>query len=259
MMVLYALHDYDKSKPGMFIVKPEEAKSWNEKGYGIHWMPQIFKNGSRKTEDLIKIRFWLADLDNGDKETMLRRIRTAPVDPTYVVETKRGYHCYWKAKDATLANYATIERGIAEFLCADGSLITPTHTLRCPGFYHQKDPEHPFLIKTIWDEPKNQYNEKLMLRAFKPKPKIESSRRDWSNNGGRLSEIVKPENWNRYLHVDRVIQGSRNNEMNRIAYILLKEGADENLMLDVLTGINKTLSPPLDYGEIRGIVRGKFK
>ncbi|MBP5789272.1 MAG: hypothetical protein J6W29_03455 [Neisseriaceae bacterium] len=257
-MIFYALHDYDKTKRGMIQIKPEDAESWNKKGYGIHWMPQLFKGGSRKTEDLIRIRYWLADIDNGDKETMLRRIACLPIQPTIIVETKRGYHCYWQAKDATVENYASIERGIAEALCADGSLITPTHTLRVPNYYHMKDPNNPFLIKVVWKKPENVYSEKLMMRVFKPKPKIEF-RREWSGKSVKLDEIIKPENWEKYLKVSRVIQGSRNNEMNRIAYILLKEGADEVLMENVLMEINRTLNPPLDIGEIRGIVKGKFK
>lgn len=256
-MILYALHDYDKSKPGMFIIKPEEAKSWNERGYGIHWSPQIFKNGERKTENLVRIRFWVADIDNGDKETMLRRIATTPVQPTYIVETKRGYHCYWRAKDATPENFAQIERGIAEYLCADGSLITPTHTLRCPGYYHLKDPQNPFLIKKVWENKNNEYSESLMLRVFKPKPKIEFNHR-FFDNGEQLQEIIKPENWNKYLHVDRIMQGGRNNELSRIAYKLMKMGADSNLVYQVLCDINQTLNPPLDIREIRGIVKGKF-
>ena len=258
-MILYALHDYDKSKSGMFLIKPEEAKSWNEKGYGIHWLPQLFKDGDRKTENLIKIRFWLADIDNGDKKTMIRRIASLPVQPTYIVETKRGYHCYWRAKNATPENYAYIEKGIAEHLCADGSLITPTHTLRCPGYYHLKDPEHPFLSQKIWENPNNEYSEELMLRVFKPKPKFEFNRRYMGGDGRHLQEIIKPENWERYLHTGQIMQGGRNNELNRIAYILKQEGADENLMYQVLCDINQTVNPPLDIREIRAIVKGKFK
>lgn len=259
-MILYALHDYDKTKPGMFQIDPQDAKSWNEKGYGIHWMPQVFKNGSRKVEDLVKIRFWLADLDNGDKETMFMRIAASPVPTTCLVETKRGYHCYWLAKNATPENYASIERGIAEFFCADGSLITPSHTLRAPGFYHQKDPNDPFLIKTIWRFPENQYSEELMMRVFKPKPKMEFNKKYLAAPAGeRLKDIIKPENWEKYLKVSRVMPGSRNCELNRIAYILLQEGADEALMTNVLTDINNASNSPLDMGEIRGIIKGKFK
>lgn len=257
-MILYALHDYDKTKRGMFIIKPEDAKKWNQAGYGIHWMPQVFKDNIRKTENLEQIRYWLADIDNGDKETMLRRIASLPIQPTHIVETKRGYHCYWRAKDATLENYATIEKGIAEQLCADGSLITPTHTLRFPNFYHMKDPEHPFLIKWIWQKPENIYSESLMLRVFKPKPTklFIFNKFDVNNN---LEEIIKPENWNKYLHVDRILEGGRNNEMNKIAWRLKQMGANADLVLQVLVDINKTISPPLDYAEIKGIVKGKFK
>ena len=258
---LYALHDYDKTKKGMFPIKPEDAKKLNEQGYGIHWTPQDFKNGERKTENLIKINYWLADIDTGDKEKMLRRIACLPVEPTHIIETKRGYHCYWRAKNATIENYPTIEKGIAEALFADGSLITPTHTLRFPGFYHQKDPEHPFLIKWVWKKPENIYSEELMLRCFKPKPKIVPRfEQRFSNYGNvELQTMILPENWVKFLHTDRIAQGSRNNELSRIAYMLKMKGGDYNLVLQTLLDINRTISPPLDYSEIQSIVKGKFK
>ena len=255
---LYALHDFDKSKRGMFLIKLEDAKKLNEQGYGIHWMPQVFKDGVRKLENLVKINYWIADIDTGDKETMLRRIACLPVQPTHIVETKRGYHCYWRAKDATLTNYATIEKGISEALCADGSLITPVHTLRFPGFYHMKDPEHPFLVRWVWQKPENQYSESLMLRVFKPAPVIIPQRKIYTDNL-QLQEIIKPENWARYLHTDQIMEGGRNNGLNKIAWRLKEMGADSGLVLQVLTDINQNLNPPLDYSEIQSIVKGKFK
>ena len=256
-MILYALHDYDKTKPGMFQINPKEAKSWNEKGYGIHWMPQVFKDGSRKTEDLIKIRFWLADLDNGDKETMLMRIAASPVPTTCLVETKRGYHCYWLAKNATPENYVSIERGIAEFFCADGSLITPTHTLRAPGFYHQKDPEHPFLIKTIWRIPENQYSEELMMRVFKPKPKMEFNKKFLAPPD--LQKIADLGWLDAHFNFSKITDGNRNNDLNRIAYFLAKNGMDEGGLYQVMCDVNQRIPHPLDLHEIKAMVRGKYK
>jgi hypothetical protein len=256
---LYALHDYDKSKPGMFLVDPKDAKRLNSQGYGIHWMPQVFKDNVRKLENLERIRYWIADLDNGPKETMLRRIAQLPIDPTLVVETKRGYHVYWRAKDATLEKYATIEKGIAEFLCADGSLITPTHTLRFPGFYHMKDPKNPFLVKFVFARPKNEYSEKVMLRVFKPKPEDTPKHKMPISAQITAQEEMKKENWHKYLHTDRIVAGNRNNEFSRIAYHLAQGGASYDDVLRTLLDINQTNNIGLDYREIEGIVKGKFK
>lgn len=256
MYKLYALHDYDKSKPGMFLIDPKDASVWNKKGYGIHWMPQVFKDDVRRMENLQKIRYWIADIDNGTKEQMMRRVVALPIQPTFIVETKRGFHVYWRAKDATAENYSLIERGISEFLCADGSLITPTHTLRFPGYYHMKDPRDPFLVKIVWQKPTNEYHESLMLRVFRPKPKVDISRRYTDVS---LAEVVRPENWEKNFHVSEIMQGGRNNGLNKVAWKLKQMGADSGLVLQVLAEINQTLNPPLDYAEIRGIVRGKFK
>ena len=260
MTSFYALHDYDKSKPGMFLIDPKDAKRWNEKGYGIHWCPQVFKDGVRKTENLLQIRYWIADIDNGDKDTMLRRIASLPIQPTHVVETKRGYHCYWRAIDATAANYPVIEKGIAEFLCADGSLITPTHTLRFPGFLHQKDPKNPFLVRWVWQNPKNEYSEKSMLRVFRPRPKADPKFERASHSADPdVQVVINPENWVRYLHTDRIVAGNRNNEFSRIAFYLKQIGADQNLILQTLLEINRSGNIGLDYREIEAIVKGKFK
>lgn len=258
-MAFYALHDYDKSKPGMFLIKPEEAKQLNRQGYGIHWCPQVFKDDVRKTENLEKIQYWLADLDNGNKETMLKRIKTCPLKPTHVVETKRGYHVYWRAKDATLENYAKIEKGIAEALCADGSLITPTHTLRFPGFYHQKDPKNPFFVRWVEQNPEIEYSETIMLRVFKPRPtKVDRFSREISSAiPVDLQAAILPENWDRILHANLATPGNRNNQMNKIAYHLKMLGADKSLMLRVLMEINENRNIGLDFREINGIVTHK--
>lgn len=259
MSHFYALHDFDKTKRGMFLIDPADAVRLNNEGYGIHWCPQLFKDGVRKTENLEKIQYWLADIDNGPKDKMLRRIKTLALEPTHIVETKRGFHCYWRAKDATVENYATIEKGIAEALFADGSLITPTHTLRFPGFWHRKDPLDPFLVHWVKQNPQNEYSESLMLRCFKPKPiKIPRFAREFqAQPTADLQKVIQPENWDRYLHADLATQGNRNNQFNKIAYHLKMLGADKGLILRVLMEINENRNIGLDFREIDGIVKHK--
>ena len=258
-MTYYALHDYDKSKRGMFVIDPADAKSWNEKGYGIHWMPQVFKDNKRDMANFVQIRYWLADIDTGDKETTLRRIACAPIQPTIIVETKRGYHIYWRAKDATLENYATIETGIAEFLCADASLTTPTHTLRVPGFYHLKDPKNPFLVKTIWKNAENVYSESQMLRVFKPKPKVEFNKKHFFNSHeSSIKELIDPANWEKIWKISQISAGGRNNRLSEIAFGLMRAGADENTVMSALFDMNNSLPQPLDNRELESIVKCKF-
>ena len=78
-------------------------------------------------------------------------------------------------------------------------------------------------------------------------------------NSIELFEIIKPENWVKYLHTNEITSGNRNNGLNKIAYKLKQMGADANLVFQVLQDINQTLNPPLDYAELRSIVKGKFK
>lgn len=261
-MIFYALFDNpedERRKKGSFPVNATQAKELNEQGYGIHWLPQLFKNGGRTAADLEKIRYWVADLDDGDKKTMLRRIDACPIQPTFIVETKRGYHVYWEALDATIANYPGIETGIAEFLCADKQLATPAHMLRAPGFYHLKDPKNPFLVKTIWKNQDNKYNESLMLRVFGPKQKKESKKKYMGIiHDNNIKELVDPKNWDKIWKVNQITSGGRNNRLSDIAFGLMRAGADESTVRDVLLDMNNTLAQPLGKSEVENIVKNKF-
>ena len=68
----------------------------------------------------------------------------------YVVETKKGYHCYWGVKgSATLENFTMIEEKLIELLKGDKHCKDPLRLLRCPGYYHMKYPVHPFLCQIV--------------------------------------------------------------------------------------------------------------
>jgi hypothetical protein len=265
MPSFYALHESDpeKKKKGMFLIDPKDAKRLNEEeGYGIHWVVQDFKDGIRKLENLEKINYWIADIDEGEKAKTLRLIAQLPIAPTFVVETKRGFHCYWRVKgEATLENYEIIEKGIAEKLGADGSLISPTHALRCPNSLHLKDPKNPFRTRILpeYSRQEQEYSEAVMLRYFKPKPEKKFEFGNFNNQNVDLEKMIQPENWERILHTDRIKVGDRNNQLYKIAFRLRKSGADKGLILQVLDEINKKSEKPLDNHEIKSIVNSAVK
>ncbi len=164
---LYALHDSDKSQAtgGAFRISSRDAKTWNEKGYGIFQTVQVFK-GRRKIDNLIYINAWAVDMDEGTKPEMMKRIE-AGLKPTMIVESKNGYHCYWKAKDATKSNYRNLlELRLVPFYKGDKKAKDLARLLRAPGYFHLKNPADPFLVRKI-HEARVEYSEKEMFLFYR--------------------------------------------------------------------------------------------
>jgi hypothetical protein len=144
----YAFHDSDPAiqKQGFTRIKRSDAHDWNQKGYGIFQTVNWFI-GPRRKSKLQGINAWAVDIDTGSKEQMLLKIHQGLI-PTLVVETKRGYHLYWKAKDGSERTWkAIVWDRLVPFYGADRNAKDLCRTLRVPGFLHQKDLANPFLVK----------------------------------------------------------------------------------------------------------------
>lgn len=163
---VYALHDQPEFRRlGAQPVTPDQQWVMQDEGYGLFWTPNLC-DGRRLADNLSEIRYWYCEVDTGTKEEQLERIRNAPLLPSLVIESKRGYHVYWAALHATVANWKRIVRwGIVPALDADPKATDPVRILRLPGSYHLKDPNDPFLVSVVWDKP-FRYTEAQMMRAF---------------------------------------------------------------------------------------------
>jgi len=185
-MVLYALHDSDPElkKKGMFQVTPQQARELNKQGYGCHWLPNEFK-GTRKAINLARIRFYIADIDDGTKSEQMALIIALPIRPSVIKKNKNGYHCYWKVKgDATPENYRIIQTGLIKKLNADPACKDVCRTLRSPNYYHMKDPNDPFMVEVVHQDDR-EFTEGQMLSAYKveiPKPKYEKGSFETNKN-----------------------------------------------------------------------------
>ncbi len=165
----YALNDQSKDAMGMFGIPGADAHSWNKKGYGIFWTVNSF-DGKRQIVNLTQVNGWVVDMDNGTKQEMLVQIKKGLV-PSMVVETKRGYHVYFKAKDGTKENWNLIIKNyLVPFYHSDRNAVDLARVLRRPGFLHMKDPTNPFLIKTVWEHDV-QYSEKEMILFYESRIK----------------------------------------------------------------------------------------
>lgn len=164
-MNLYRMHDV--SPAGVFpIADRNEAKRWNEQGFGVFWTVNSFA-GPRRRENLTKINAWAIDMDDGTKDAQRSRLLRSPLVPSLVVETKRGYQAYWIAKQAKPEHWNAIvlERLVPAF-GADKNARDLCRILRVPGFLHLKDPADPFLVRVAWKHDVG-YTERQIAQAFR--------------------------------------------------------------------------------------------
>ena len=162
--LVYAMKD-NKQGEKPVLIKVSEAIDWNEKKYGIFFTVQGFKGNRRVTENLDQINAWAIDLDYGTKEEQKLRIRKAPIFPTCIVESKNGYHCYWKADGATVATFKEIQDRLVSFFGADKRAKDLCRILRVPAMYHWKDEDDPYLVKEIYSNA-NTYTPEKMLKKY---------------------------------------------------------------------------------------------
>jgi hypothetical protein len=163
---VYRLHD-SKPEGGMQHVKLADAQRWNAEGWGIFVTVNDFK-GARRKQNLRKINAFAIDMDSGTKDEMADRIR-AGLTPSMVIESKRGFHVWWLAKDAEPAYWnAIVWDRLVPFYGADKNAKDICRVLRMPGFMHLKDPANPFLIKKVFEYPV-EYTQEQIARFYPDK------------------------------------------------------------------------------------------
>ena len=248
----YILNDQPDKRGGAIKVRRSELEKYNKMGYGCFWTPNDFE-GERKVKNLKRINYWLADIDDGSKEEQMARINGLILKPSIIVETKKGYHCYWRAKDATLENYADIERGLIKQLNADKHCKDPSRLLRVPGYYHMKDKNNPFLVKVVYEDDRF-FLEKQMIFCYKiPEPTYKKVHYE-----GDKEDFLDETKWNKIFKLNTIGEGCRNGEFTRIAFWLRDLGFPKDVVLNTIRRMNQKISSPLPDWEIKVLVNTKF-
>lgn len=248
----YILDDSSKKCGGAKKTKREDLVKYNKLGFGIFFTPNDF-DGDRKVANLKKINFWIADIDDGTKEEQMERIQSLALKPSTIVETKKGFHCYWRAKDASLDNYRDIELGLIEKLKADKHCKDPSRLLRVPNYYHMKDPKNPFMVKVIYNDDRF-FTEKQMLFCYKL-PEKKYGKIEYK---GEKEDLLKEENWDRIFKINTIGVGCRNGELSRIAFWLRDEGFTKDIVMNTILRMNQKIYEPLPEWEIKILVNSKF-
>ncbi|SIR11713.1 hypothetical protein SAMN05421578_107114 [Paenibacillus macquariensis] len=183
----------------------KEFEMWNEKGYGIYFLPN---GGGYKDAEITDFRSVFADLDIKDeieyefinegfegngaelknlvtekfnslnnsekvqyKQIFMRRIddlRTNALIPSGIVETKNGFHVYYFLKQETQKHQFEAIEGLLIY-CLNGDLAVknPARLLRVPLTQHLKDRNDPFTIQLNEWNPKISYDAESVLSILR--------------------------------------------------------------------------------------------
>lgn len=120
----------------------------NKAGAGVFFTPNPCKGG-RAEKDITSIEWVYVDMDTGTKAEMQQKIKSAPIRPHMIIESKRSYHLYWKTR-CNRDEFTNIIKGLIEFFDGDEAISSTNEVLRFPGFYHMKNPKNPFEVKIIY-------------------------------------------------------------------------------------------------------------
>jgi archaellum biogenesis ATPase FlaH len=153
-------------------------------GAGIFFTPNPTDGKGRKESNITEIKWAYVDLDHGSKEEMMERIHKAPLAPSMLIESKRGYHVYYKS-DISKANWEIVIQGLIQYFDGDPAISSINEVLRVPGFDHVKDPDNPFRVKLI-SLTNFRYTEDSLIKSF---PYISPQKEFENKYGTELEEI----------------------------------------------------------------------
>jgi hypothetical protein len=189
-MKYFLIHDTDKTK-GCICLDDECAKSekvkrcadYNVNGWGVFWSVNLpdsaMENGKTvRRSEFVKdsdINAWFVDIDTDSKDDSFLRILNSPIVPSKVIESKGGFHVYFKVKDktATVSNFKIIQKRLITLFAGDKKCTDIVRLLRVPGYFNNKDVNNPFRVEIIHDS-KEDYTEDDMLEYL---PKSEDERK----------------------------------------------------------------------------------
>jgi hypothetical protein len=175
-------------------IKSLDAPKENKAGYGIFWTVQEF-DGPRVKENLCALNGFAVDIDTPDKSETLKKIKKGLL-PTWLIETKNGYHVYWLFPDPMLVQYSeeletryrsTMQNRLVPFYEADVKARDLCRILRAPYFLHQKDPKNPFMISVTQENDFVRYSWSQIDRFYDDM----NADREWEGTISRAARELK--------------------------------------------------------------------
>ena len=149
----------------------QETIEWaKEETYGIYFTPngitgtKISEKGSRHLDENVGIYNALfLDLDGGKKAEQKAKLLAYPIRPSYVVESKNGFHPYWFVYVGINEQEWRIGmKRLIQFFGADKAACNPSRLMRLPFTWHTKTDDKFFTKVEVWSAKRYEWQEVLV-------------------------------------------------------------------------------------------------
>jgi len=238
--------------PGALEDHADTLAGLNRHGAGIFVTVNKSRNGGRKKADIDAGRAIFREADAPDLPPL-------PVEPSLVVESspgKRHEYLLFDGQTADLSTWDAVMAGMVEVFGSDPNAKDRARVLRLPGFYHQKDPDHPHLVSIVHESGQRYSLSDLAKVIHRPEPEKRQAAPSQPKTTGLnayAAAALKAE----CEGVMQATEGDRNATLNRAAFSLgqLVAGGElaEGAVIDELTAAAE--SAGLTPGEITATIR----
>ncbi len=243
----------------------------NRRGGGIYFTVNETDGAGRKTGNITRIRAYIIDCDglntSAAKNASIERIYASGLPPSAIVETRNGIHAYWYSRGDEPADphaYRRINLRLAHHYGADMGATDITRVLRVPGFLHQKEPNNPFMVKLLFEDPTLTYTPDQLLEIYPASPDEQSAPisesapiRLSAGNSATAHAYLSAALTNQITIVRDANEGKRNATLNRAAYSLGQlttlDGYNADAVQDAL--LAAALDAGLSDDEARSTIR----
>ena len=143
-----AYGDKDKSNPhlrckleGSFKQHVQTLVAKNNLGASIC---VVVNDGGHTDNEIKNVRFVFADTDGAPAKPLVNAL-----PPHAIIQSSHErFHIYWRVKNITVSDFASIQKQIAQKYNTDPSISNPSRIMRIPGFLHHKG--DPYLTHTCF-------------------------------------------------------------------------------------------------------------
>lgn len=122
----------------------------NQNGAGIFVTVNRTDLKGRKSANVVCVRALFLDLDGAPLEPVVETSRVSEIPPHIVVESSPGrFHVYWRVSDVALDEFESYQKALIRKFDGDPAVHDLPRVMRLPGFWHQKNPDKPFMTRIL--------------------------------------------------------------------------------------------------------------
>ena len=144
----------------------------NNSGAGVYVTINETNFEGRRAEHITRTRAVFEEQD-----TIGKAPADYPLLPHLEVESSPGkFHRYWLVDGLSLDEWEGVQASIAERFESDSSAANGVNrVMRLPGFFHQKNPDNPHIVRLVEVNPEQAYTPEQIRAAFPPIPRADAN------------------------------------------------------------------------------------